>query len=79
VEPLSFRLRADFDWETSDSRREFLRSKLNAAGGLDLYTNQSSAVLSSAVWGDGFIDNPAKQAIRRGDTVKFLPYSELFQ
>jgi len=79
VEPLSYPLRADFDWTKPDARREFLRVKLNAAGGLDLYANQSSAVLSSAVWGDGFIDNPAKQAIRRGDMVKFLPYSELFQ
>jgi len=79
VEPLSYPLRADFDWTKPDSRREFLRVKLNAAGGLDLYSNQSSAVLTSAVWGDGFIDNPAKQAIRRGEMVKFLPFSELFQ
>lgn len=79
VEPLGYPLRADFDWAKPDPRREFLRVKLNAAGGLDLYTNQSSAVLTSAVWGDGFIDNPAKSAIRRGDMVKFLPYSELFQ
>ncbi|MDP2639583.1 MAG: molybdopterin molybdotransferase MoeA, partial [Betaproteobacteria bacterium] len=79
VAPLSYPLRADFDWPKPDSRREFLRVKLNAAGGLDLFANQSSAVLTSAVWGDGFIDNPAKQPIRRGDMVKFLPFSELFQ
>ena len=79
VEPLSFALRADFDWAKPDARREFLRVKLNPAGGLDLYANQSSAVLTSAVWSDGFIDNPARQAIRRGDRVTFLPFSELFQ
>ena len=79
IAPLSFPLRADFDWATPDARREFLRVKANAAGGLDLYANQSSAVLTSAVWGDGFIDNPARQPIRRGDQVKFLPYTELFQ
>ncbi len=79
VEPLGYPLRADFDWAKPDSRREFLRVKLNAAGGLDLFANQSSAVLTSAVWGDGFIDNAARQAIRRGDMVKFLPFSELFQ
>ncbi|MCX7142184.1 MAG: molybdopterin molybdotransferase MoeA [Proteobacteria bacterium] len=77
--PLCYPLRADFDGPKPDSRREFLRAKLNAAGGLDLFTNQSSAVLSSAVWGDGFIDNPARQPIRRGDMVKFLPFSELYQ
>jgi molybdopterin molybdotransferase len=79
VDPLNYPLRADFDWAKPDSRREFLRVKLNAAGGLDLYSNQSSAVLTSAVWADGFIDNPAKQPIRRGDMVTFLPFSELFQ
>ena len=79
VDPLSYALRADFDWEQPDARREFLRVKLNAAGGLDLFPNQSSAVLTSTVWGDGLVDNPARHAIRRGDTVRFLPYSELFQ
>ena len=77
MDPLSYSLRADFDWPKPDPRREFLRVKLNAAGGLDRYTNQSSAVLSSAVWGDGFVDNPARHAIGRGDMVKFLPFSEL--
>ncbi len=79
VEPRSFPLRADFDWQKPDTRREFLRVKLNATGGLDLYPNQSSAVLTSAVWGHGFVDNPAKHAIRSGDMVTFLPFSELFQ
>jgi molybdopterin molybdotransferase len=79
VEPRNFALRADFDWPKPDARREFLRVKLNAGGGLELFPNQSSAVLTSAVWGDGLVDNPAKQAIRRGDTVRFLPFSELYQ
>lgn len=79
VDAQSFALRADFDWAKPDARREFLRAKLNAAGGLDLYTNQSSAVLTSTVWGDGLIDNPAKSIIRRGDIVTFLPFSELLR
>ena len=79
TDPPGYPLRADFDWVKPDARREFLRVKLNPAGGLDLFMNQSSAVLTSAVWADGFIDNPARQSIRRGDMVKFLPFSELFQ
>jgi molybdopterin molybdotransferase len=39
--------------------------------------NQSSGVLTSTVWADGLIDNPAGQAIRHGDTVRFLPLAEL--
>ena len=60
VEPLAYPLRADFDWAKPDARREFLRVKLNAAGGLDLFANQSSAVLTSTVWADGLVDNPAE-------------------
>ncbi len=77
VEPHAYAMLADFDWPKPDARREFLRVKLNASGGLDLFPNQSSGVLTSTVWGDGVVDNPAKHAIRRGDAVRFLPFSEL--
>jgi molybdopterin molybdotransferase len=77
VEPRAYAMRADFDWPKPDARREFLRVKSNAAGGLDLFPNQSSGVLTSTVWGDGLVDNPAKHAISRGDTVRFLPFAEL--
>ena len=75
--PRSLGLRADFDWPKPDRRREFLRVRLNAEGGLELFANQSSGVLTSAVWADGLLDNPAGQAIQRGDRVRFLPLSEL--
>ena len=75
--PQPLMLRADFDFPKADKRREFLRARLNAKGGLDLFTNQSSGVLTSAVWADGFVDNPPGQAIAKGDTVRFLPLSEL--
>ncbi len=79
VAPVTCSMRADFDWEKPDVRREFLRVRLNSAGGLDLFPNQSSAVLTSAVWADGLADNPPKQAIRRGDMLRFLPFAELFR
>ena len=34
-------------------------------------------MLTSIVWGDGLVDNPAGQAIRAGDAVRFLPFAEL--
>ncbi len=77
LQPVSMSLRADFDWPQPDRRREFLRVQRNAAGGLDLFANQSSGVLTSVVWGDGLVDNPPGQAIRRGDAVRFLALSEL--
>jgi molybdopterin molybdotransferase len=75
--PRRYRLRADFDWAKPDRRQEFLRVRLNEAGGLDLFPNQSSGVLTSAVWGDGLVDNPAGHAIAAGDNVAFIPLSEL--
>jgi molybdopterin molybdotransferase len=70
-------LRADFDGPKADKRREFLRVRLNATGGLELFRNQSSGVLTSAVWADGLVDNPPGQVIRAGDTVRFLPLASL--
>ena len=76
-QPRALALRADFDWPKPDRRQEFLRVRRNDAGGLDLFANQSSGVLTSAVWGDGVVDNPPGQAIRRGDAVRYIAFSEL--
>jgi molybdopterin molybdotransferase len=77
TEPRAITLRADFDWPQPDKRREFLRVRRNANGGLDLFANQSSGVLTSTVWGDGVVDNPSGQTIRRGDSVSYLSFSEM--
>ena len=53
--------------------------RVDAEGGLALFPNQSSGVLTSTVWADGLVDNPAGQPIRKGDAVRFLPYSELYR
>ena len=76
LEPVRIQQRADFDWPKPDRRREFLRVRRNAAGGLDLFPNQSSGVLTSAVWGDGVVDTPAGQAIKQGDMVDYLSFAE---
>jgi molybdopterin molybdotransferase len=79
VEARAVQARADFDWPEPDARREFLRVKWNPQGGLDLYPTQDSAVLTSTAWADGLVDNPAGQPIRKGDKLRFLPYSELYR
>jgi molybdopterin molybdotransferase len=73
---LPLRLPAHFELPKGDKRREFLRVRRNAAGGLDLFANQSSGVLTSVVWGDGVVDNPAGQTIAHGDLVSFWPFSD---
>jgi molybdopterin molybdotransferase len=77
VAPRSIGARADFDWPRGDRRREFLRVRYNQAGGLELFRNQTSNLLTSAAWGDGVVDNPPENAIARGDTVRFLSFAEL--
>ena len=78
VAPRVIDARADFTWDKPDARREFLRAKWNTDGGIALYPTQDSAVMTSTAWADGLIDNPANQAIRKGDRVKFLSFSELY-
>jgi molybdopterin molybdotransferase len=77
VRPKSYLLRADYDWPRPDARREFLRALTNDAGGVELYPSQGSGVLSSCVLADGFVDNSPGQAVKRGDLVRFIPFSEL--
>ena len=79
VEPKSYQLQAHFELKKGDPRREFLRVKLNDKGGLDLFSNQSSGVLTSCVWADGLVDNPAQNIIKQGDWVRFLSFSDLSQ
>jgi molybdopterin molybdotransferase len=75
--PSALPLRADFDWPRPDKRREFLRARATIDGGVELFPNQSSGVLTSAVWASGLVDNPPARVIARGDTVLFRPWSTL--
>ncbi len=76
--PGALPLQAHFELKKADpKRREFLRARLDAEGGVELFSNQGSGVLTSAVWADGLIDLPAATPVRHGDTVRFLPLSQL--
>jgi molybdopterin molybdotransferase len=77
LEPVRTALPAHFAWPRADKRREFLRVRRNAAGGLDLFANQSSGVLTSAAWGDGLVDNLPGQTIAHGDSVPFISFADL--
>ena len=75
--PGPFTMRADFAWPRADRRREFLRVRRNDSGGLELFANQGSGVLTSTLWADGLVDNPGGTTIAPGDPVRYLPFSEL--
>jgi molybdopterin molybdotransferase len=76
TEPLSIQVPADFKC-LPDKRRCFLRVQLQGTGGnqrLVPFANQSSGVLTSAVWADGLADIPAGQEVSAGDMVRFIPF-----
>ncbi|WP_175106693.1 molybdopterin molybdotransferase MoeA [Pararobbsia alpina] len=77
LEPRGLSLTANFSLKKADRRHEYLRARVGEDGGLELFTNQSSAVLTSTVWADGLIDNPPNHRIEAGERVRFLPFSEL--
>jgi len=81
VLPKTYRVKAAFDWAKPGERREFLRARLAVGeeGGLQaqLFPNQSSGVLTSAVWADGLVDMDIGHTITRGELVRFIPFSEV--
>jgi molybdopterin molybdotransferase len=79
--PATMQVGADFDWPEPGSRREFVRARLDtdAGGGTvaRLYPDQSSDILSSAVWADGLVEIPPGAVLTRGDKVGYVPFSGL--
>jgi molybdopterin molybdotransferase len=71
-------LEADFEWLKPGFRREFARAKLvnkNQRTYVDIYHNQGSGVLTSAVWAEGFVVIPEDTQIKKGDKVAFYPFN----
>ena len=81
VLPTTYQVRAGFDWPKAAERREFLRARLvNTDDGslqAELFRNQSSGVLTSAVWADGFVDIDIGRTVQRGAPVRFIPFAEV--
>ncbi|NBQ78532.1 MAG: molybdopterin molybdenumtransferase MoeA [Betaproteobacteria bacterium] len=71
-------MRADFDWLKPDKRREFLRVRLNAEGGLERFPNQSSGVLTSTVWGDGLAEIEPNTAVRQGELIPYHAFNHWY-
>ncbi|MCB1659339.1 MAG: molybdopterin molybdenumtransferase MoeA, partial [Pseudomonadales bacterium] len=68
----------DFEVTKAQSRREYLRVQLVATKDgvrLQKHPNQSSGVLSSAVWADGFAIIEAHQTVQKGESVGFVSLS----
>ena len=62
--------KATFSTKKSIARTEFLRARFNA-GDIEIFNNQSSGVLSSSSWSDGFACVPAGSLVSVGDDIEF--------
>jgi molybdopterin molybdotransferase len=78
--PTAIPVTAGFDWPKPDSRREFLRARLEQDENLGLvariYHNQDSGVLTSTAWAQGFVEIAEGATLKTGDKVDYLPFSE---
>ncbi|BAN47825.1 molybdopterin biosynthesis protein MoeA [Metapseudomonas resinovorans NBRC 106553] len=76
VQPLGFAVPAGFTWRKPGNRREYLRARLEN-GRAVIYPNQSSGVLRSAAWAEGLVEVLEGTTLAEGDTLRFIPLSEL--
>jgi molybdopterin molybdotransferase len=76
--PIGSRRPAAFDWPQPDSRLEYLRGWLDAQGAAHIHPRQNSSVLSSVTESAGLVEIPASTPVRTGESVRFIPYTELF-
>ena len=73
--------RADFDYTKKPERKEFVRVKVREGEKEGLvfrkYEKEGAGILSSLVFADGLVELPEEATrIRKGDTVKYFPFSE---
>lgn len=76
VRPMQFAVPSGLVWHKPGGRREYLRGRLEN-GRAVAYSNQSSGVLRSAAWADGLIEIREGTTVAEGDSVNFIPLSEV--
>lgn len=76
VTPLKIEVPAGFAWPKAGNRREYLRGRLENGRAI-IYKNQSSGVLRSAAWADGLVEVMEDRTLIEGDSVGFIPLSEV--
>jgi len=80
VLPKPLRLTAGFAWRKPNNRRQYLRARLEQVDGemrVCLHPRQGSAMLTSASWAEGLAIVERNRTLEEGETVEYLPFSEL--
>ena len=83
VTPVAIPMVAGFHWPRTGDRREYLRARLERDEAGDtvviVYPNQSSGVLVSTAWAEGFVIVPESTVVHPGDTVSYVPFAEFLR
>jgi len=81
--PLLFRLRADFEHKKKEGRREWVRARVvhdsaTGAAFVSKFPRQGAGILTSMVESSGLVElGEDVTHVKPGDTVDFLPFSEV--
>ncbi|MGI9292971.1 MAG: molybdopterin molybdotransferase MoeA [Pseudomonadales bacterium] len=78
VQPLQFKVKANFDWSRAGLRQEYLRGRIAYSAErdarVDIFSNQSSGVLSSACWANCFVVLAPGQTVLQDEYVTVIPF-----
>lgn len=82
IPPTLFQVRAGFDYKKKLNRREYVRVRLETTAPVGhvahKYERDGAGILSSMVFADGLVElSETTTAIREGDFVDYLPFSEV--
>ena len=74
--PLAVTVPAAFEKRKKPGRREYLRARLTADGGAEVFASEGSGRISGLSWADGLVELPdAGLTVRPGDPVRYLPFA----
>lgn len=81
--PSPIMAKADFDMQKKAGRREWLRGRYRPSsdGGFQIekFSIDGSGIVSSLIWANGLIElDEDLTEIKKGDLIKFLPFTELY-
>ena len=75
-EPRGYEVEAAFSWTKKAGRRSFLRARLDRQGCAEVFRSDSSGMISSLAWAEGFVDlGEGAVSIATGDRVRYLPFA----
>ena len=75
-EAQSFAVPAGFEKAKKPGRREYLRARMRPDGYVEVFHSEGSGLIGGLSWADGLVELPDDAVvIKRGDLVKYLPFS----